>query len=101
LIKPGGENVYPAEVETVIREIPGVSAVCVFGVPDAQWGEAIKAVVESSESGLSANQVIDHVAGRIARYKRPKWVVFTDALPKTDAHEVDREAVKSRWGHEA
>jgi long-chain acyl-CoA synthetase len=101
LIKPGGENVYPAEVETVIMEIPGVNAVCVFGVPDAQWGEAIKAVVESSESGLSANQVIDHVAGRIARYKRPKWVVFTDALPKTDAHEVDREAVKSRWGHEA
>ena len=47
LIKPGGENVYPAEVETVIMEIPGVSAVCVFGVPDAQWGEAIKAVVES------------------------------------------------------
>ena len=101
LIKPGGENVYPAEVETVIMEIPGVNAVCVFGVPDAQWGEAIKAVVESSDGGLSANQVIDHVAGRIARYKRPKWVVFTDALPKTDAHEVDREAVKSRWGHEA
>ena len=101
LIKPGGENVYPAEVETVIMEIPGVSAVCVFGVPDAQWGEAIKAVVESGASGVSAEQVIDHVAGRIARYKKPKWVEFTDALPRTDAHEVDREAVKARWGEEA
>ena len=100
LIKPGGENVYPAEVETVIMEMPGVSAVCVFGVPDAQWGEAIKAVVESRDGGLSADQVIDHVAAKIARYKKPKWVEFTDALPRTDADAVDREAVKSRWGQE-
>lgn len=100
LVKPGGENVYPAEVETVIMEIPGVSAVCVFGVPDAQWGEAIKAVVESDDRGVSAEQVIDHVADRIARYKKPKWVEFTDALPRTDTREVDREAVKSRWGQE-
>ena len=98
MIKPGGENVYPAEVETIIMELPGVSAVCVFGVPDAQWGEAIKAVVECGDSALSAEQVIDHVASRIARYKKPKWVVFTDALPRADADEVDREAVKSRWG---
>ena len=101
LIKPGGENVYPAEVETVIMEIPGVSAACVFGVPDAQWGEAIKAVVESGDGGLSAGRIIDHVAGRIARYKKPKWVEFTNALPRTDADAVDREAVKSRWGQEA
>ncbi len=101
LIKPGGENVYPAEVETVIMEMPGVSAVCVFGVPDAQWGEAIKAVVESGDGDLSAEQVIDHVAGRIARYKKPKWVVLTDTLPRAGTHEVDREAVKSRWGQEA
>ena len=100
LIKPGGENVYPAEVETIIMEIPGVRAVCVFGVPDAQWGEAIKAVVEGEAGKLSAEQVIDHVAGRIARYKKPKWVAFTDALPRTDADTVDREAVKSRWGQE-
>lgn len=100
LIKPGGENVYPAEVETVIMEIPGVNAVCVFGVPDAQWGEAIKAVVESGDSGVSAEQVINHVADRIARYKKPKWVAFTNALPRTNTHEVDRQAVKSRWGQE-
>ena len=101
LIKPGGENVYPAEVETVIMEMPGVSAACVFGVPDAQWGEAIKAVVESGDRDLTGEQVIDHVAGRIARYKKPKWVEFTDALPRTDTDGIDREAVKSRWGQEA
>ena len=98
LIKPGGENVYPAEVETVIMEIQGVSAVCVFGVPDAQWGEAIKAVVESQDGELVAAGVIDHVAARIARYKKPKWVEITAALPRSEGGAVDREAVKSRWG---
>ena len=100
LIKPGGENVYPAEVETVIMEIQRVSAVCVFGVPDAQWGEAIKAVVESEDSRLTAEQVIEHVASRIARYKKPKWVEITAALPRKDSDDIDREAVKSRWGNE-
>ena len=100
LIKPGGENVYPAEVETVIMEIPGVRAVCVFGVPDAQWGEAIKAVVESDDRGLTAERVIDHVAARIARYKKPKWVDLTEALPRKADDGVDREAVKSRWGQQ-
>ncbi|MCB1743239.1 MAG: AMP-binding protein [Gammaproteobacteria bacterium] len=98
LIKPGGENVYPAEVETVIMELEAVGAVCVFGVADQTWGEAIKAVVQSSDPTLKAEQVIEHVASRIARFKRPKHVVFVDSLPTDDTGAVDREAVKSRWG---
>jgi long-chain acyl-CoA synthetase len=99
LIKPGGENVYPAEVEAVIMELDGVTGVCVFGVADAQWGEAIVAVVETAPYvSLPAEHVIDHVGRRIARFKRPKWVVFTDVLPKTDEGTVDRETVKSTWG---
>ncbi|MEE8555481.1 MAG: AMP-binding protein [bacterium] len=98
LIKPGGENVYPAEVESVIAEIDGVGAVCVFGIPDQQWGEAIKAVVEvESPGGWAPEKVIDHVAGRIARFKKPKWVEFTDSLPKGEDGAVDREAVKDKW----
>jgi long-chain acyl-CoA synthetase len=99
LIKPGGENVYPAEVETVILQLPGVSAVCVYGIPDPQWGEAIKAVVEvKGKPGYSAQQVMDHVGGKIARFKRPKVVVFTDALPRGAGGAVDRGAVKAQWG---
>ncbi len=96
LIKPGGENVYPAEVESVIMELPRVTGVCVFGVPDVQWGEAIKAVVET-QGMLTGKQVIDHVAARIARFKKPKWVAFTGSLPRTAEGAVDREAVKERW----
>jgi long-chain acyl-CoA synthetase len=99
LIKPGGENVYPAEVETVIVQMDGVSGVCVYGIPDARWGEAIKAVVEVKAAGRhTAQQVGDFVASKIARFKRPHAVAFTDALPRTPDGAVDREAVKARWG---
>ena len=100
LIKPGGENVYPAEVETVIMQMPGVSGVCVYGIPDERWGEAVKAVVEVKGSGShTAQEVGEFVAARIARFKRPHVVAFTDALPRTADGAVDREAVKTTWGN--
>src|SRR5499433_322704 len=99
LIKPGGENVYPAEVETVIMQMAGVSGVCVYGVPDVKWGEAIKAVVEvKAGAAPTAQQVGDFVGERIARFKRPQVVVFTDALPRGADGAVDRDAVKAKWG---
>jgi acyl-CoA synthetase (AMP-forming)/AMP-acid ligase II len=100
LIKPGGENVYPAEVETVIMQMADVTGVCVYGVPDAKWGEAIKAVVET-KTGCTPQQVIDFVGSKIARFKRPHAVVFTDALPRGADGTVDRDAVKARWGDRA
>ena len=99
LIKPGGENVYPAEVETVVVQMPGVTGVCVYGVPDPRWGEAVKAVVEvKAGAAPTAQQVGDFVGERIARFKRPQIVVFTDALPRGADGAVDRDAVKARWG---
>ncbi|MGH7389412.1 MAG: AMP-binding protein [Candidatus Rokuibacteriota bacterium] len=98
LIKPGGENVYPAEVETVIMQMTGVSGVCVYGIPDPRWGEAIKAVVEVKAGQHTAQQVSDFVASKIARYKKPHVVAFTDALPRTAEGAVDRERVKATWG---
>jgi long-chain acyl-CoA synthetase len=99
LIKPGGENVYPAEVETVIMQLTGVSGVCVYGIPDAKWGEAIKAVVEVKPvSQFTAQQVSDFVGSKIARFKRPHAVAFTEALPRTAEGAVDRDAVKAKWG---
>jgi long-chain acyl-CoA synthetase len=102
LIKPGGENVYPAEVETIIMQMDGVSGVCVYGIPDAKWGEAIKAVVEVRTAGrYTAQQVSDFVASKIARFKRPHVVVFADALARSAEGGVDREAVKTKWGSAA
>ena len=98
LIKPGGENVYPAEVERVILEHPAVAQTVVIGVPDPKWKEGIKAVcmLEPGQS-LTASELIEFVGQRIARYKKPQYVEFVASLPEKDG-TIDRQAVKIRYG---
>ncbi|MCL5808981.1 MAG: AMP-binding protein [Deltaproteobacteria bacterium] len=99
LIKPGGENVYPVEVEKVIMEHPGIREVSVIGVPDPKFGEGIKAVcVLNPGARLSERELIDFVAGRIARYKKPGYVAFVDTLPKKEDGSIDRQMVKAQYG---
>ena len=70
-----------------------------FGVPDAQWGEAIKAVCVCKPGvTVTAQQIVDFVGGRIARYKRPKYVEFVGVMPKTAAGTIDRSKVKEVHG---
>jgi long-chain acyl-CoA synthetase len=101
LIKPGGENVYPAEVEAAILEHPAVAETVVIGVPDPKWKEGIKAVcVLHSDRELDAEALVQFVGERIARYKKPQYVEFVAELPKTADGAIDRGAVKSRYGAE-
>ncbi len=98
LIKPGGENVYPAEVEGVILQHPAIEAVSVIGVPDPKFGEGVKAVCVCKAGGsLSAAELIEFVGSRIARYKKPGYVEFVETLPMKDGR-IDREAVKQLYG---
>lgn len=99
LIKPGGENVYPAEVEKAILEHPCVKEVCVFGVPDTQWGEAIKAIcVLKRGVTLGKAELIEFVASKIARYKKPKYIDFVSQLPRTNEDLIDRKKAKATFG---
>jgi len=99
LIKPGGENVYPAEVEKIILQNPEVAEVAVIGVKDLEWGEAIKAVcVPKPGNSLTPQELIDFVASRIARFKKPKYIEFVPALPKCPDGSLDRERVKTFYG---
>ena len=99
LIKPGGENVYPAEVEKALLGHPSVEEVCVIGVPDEQWGEAIKAVcVLKGGETVEESELIEFVASRIARYKKPRHVVFVPGIPKKPDGGVDRARVKGLYG---
>jgi len=99
LIKPGGENVYPAEVEKVILDHPAIEKTVVFGVPDPKWKEGIKAVCTLKEGHtLTDKALIDFVGERIARYKKPQYVEFVDALPLLPDGSVDRAKVKSLYG---
>lgn len=99
LIKPGGENVYPAEVEKVVLEHPDVMDVCVIGVPDPKFGEGIKAVCAVKPgSSPDADEIVEFVAQRIARYKKPRYVDFTDSLPKNKDGSTNRDEVKKLFG---
>jgi long-chain acyl-CoA synthetase len=94
LIISGGENVYPAEVETVLRRHPDVADVAVFGLPDDRWGEVVAAAVVRRAAGLSADDLIDFTDGRLAGYKRPRTVRFVDELPRNSAGKVLRRVLR-------
>jgi acyl-CoA synthetase (AMP-forming)/AMP-acid ligase II len=101
LIKPGGENVYPAEVERVILQHPAVERVVVFGVPDPKWKEGIKAVCQLKKGeSLEAQELISFVGERIARFKRPQFVEFVTDLPLLDNGLPDRVKVKGLYGQQ-
>lgn len=83
MIKSGAENIYPAEVERALKSHPAVADAAVIGVPDEQWHQAVKAVVAlRPDASATADELIDHVKGVVASYKKPKHVVFVDAVPK-------------------
>ena len=99
LIKPGGENVYPAEVEKVILQHPAVVGTVVIGVPDPKWKEGIKAVCQLKEGEkLKPQDLIDFVGQRIARFKKPQYVEFVDELPLLEDGSPDRATVKELYG---
>jgi len=91
----GGENVYPAEVENVIFQMPQVADVAVVGVPDPRWQEVGKAAVVVKEGmTLSEQQVVAFCQGRLARYKIPKSVIFVQQLPRNPAGKVLKQQVR-------
>ena len=93
----GGENVYPAEVENVIYQLPQVGEAAVIGVADARWGEVGRAfVVLKPEQRLSADAIIAHCQAQIARYKVPKSVIFIDKLPRNAAGKVVKDELRRR-----
>ena len=101
LIKPGGENVYPAEVEKAILEHPAVEKTVVFGVPDPKWKEGIKAVcLLKAVETLEPKALIDFVGNRIARFKKPQYVEFITDLPVLEDGSPDRAKIKELYGGE-
>ncbi len=99
MIVSGGENIYPAEVESALFGHPAIADVAVIGVPDEQWGEAVKAiVVKKPGASVSAKELIDFARERIAGYKVPRSVDFVDALPRNPSGKIlKRELRKPYW----
>lgn len=97
LIKTGGENVYPAEVDAVFAEMPEVADAGCCGVPDKQWGEAVKAfVVLKPGMALSREEITARFKGKIAGYKRPRYIEFVDKLPRDPIGKLQRRELSVR-----
>jgi acyl-CoA synthetase (AMP-forming)/AMP-acid ligase II len=95
VIITGGENVSSREVEDVLSRHPAVDHVAVVGVPDPYWGEAICAVVVPTAGQTpSAEMLITHARAHLAGFKRPRHVVFVDAIPLTSNGKVSKDAVR-------
>ena len=96
MIISGGENIYPAEIERVIPELPQVADVAVIGIADDRWGEVPRAVVQVKEGAvLSEDEVIAHMQGRLARYKQPKAVRFLGAFPRTASGKIRKNELRA------
>jgi len=99
MIISGGENIYPAEVEALIADMPGVTGVAVIGIPDERWGEVPLAVLTVTEGAtIDTAAVRAHLDGQVARYKLPKEVVVIEALPRTASGKVIKAELRERFG---
>jgi long-chain acyl-CoA synthetase len=94
-----GFNVYPNEVESVVATHPGVLECAVIGVPDEEWGEAVKAVVVMKPGrSATAQEIVDTARKHLASYMKPRSVEFVDALPKAPTGKIlKRELRDPHW----
>ncbi|MEW5921120.1 MAG: AMP-binding protein [Bacillota bacterium] len=104
MIITGGENVFPSEVESIVASHPAVKDVAVIGVPDAKWGETVKAVVilhqgYKPDAGM-AKEIMEHCKGKIAGYKRPKSVDFIndEEMPRTATGKILHRVLREKYG---
>ena len=98
MIVSGAENIYPAEVESVLYAHPDVSDVAVIGVPDEKWGEAVKAlVVKKTDSALNAEELIQFYRESIAGYKLPKTVDFVAQLPRNASGKLLKKEIRKPY----
>lgn len=98
LIVSGGENIYPAEVEDVLRKHPAVAEVVVLGLADASWGQAVAAVVELRVGrSASAADIIAFSRQLLAGYKIPRRIAFTPTLPRTASGKIQRREARKAF----
>jgi long-chain acyl-CoA synthetase len=102
MVISGGVNIYPAEIESVLYEHPAVLDVAVIGVPNEDWGEELKAVVQLQPGATaSAADLVDFCVHRLADYKRPRSVDFVDELPRNPSGKLLKRELRQRYWGEA
>jgi fatty-acyl-CoA synthase len=99
MIKSGGENIYPAEIEDFLHNHPDILEAVVIPVPDPKWGEVGCAVVaRKPKTNLDEDHLVQWMKDRMAHFKVPKTIVFVDSLPKTGAKKIDKVMLIDKYG---
>lgn len=99
MIISGGENIYPAEVESVLHAHPAIAEAALIGVPDSKWGEVGRAIlVTHPNAHPSQEELVDFCLARLAKFKIPKSFAVVDALPKTAAGKIDKKLLIEQYG---
>ena len=102
MVKPGGENVYTPEIESVIMAHPEILEIAVIGVPHEKWCETIRAVATRREgSSLTEQQLIEWCRDRMTHFKCPTSVVFVEALPKGGTGKIQKNVLREKYGSAA
>ena len=97
MIISGGENVYPAEIEGVLMRHDGVADAAVIGQPSERWGESPLAIVVAADAELNEDAVLAHCRDKLARYKQPSQVVFTDAIPRNPSGKILKRVLRDTF----
>jgi long-chain acyl-CoA synthetase len=102
MVISGGVNIYPAEIEAALLAMPAVGDCAVFGIPDAEFGEALAAAIELRQGQrASAEDVQAFLRGRIANYKVPRIVTFHDALPREESGKIFKRRLREPYWRNA
>jgi fatty-acyl-CoA synthase len=95
----GGENVYPAEVESVLHQLDAIAEAAVIGIPNEQWGEVGMAIVALKPGhSLGAAEIHAHCAANLARFKCPRLIEFVDALPRNATGKIHKPTLRQNFG---
>ncbi|HAM47673.1 MAG TPA: long-chain fatty acid--CoA ligase, partial [Alphaproteobacteria bacterium] len=98
MVISGGVNIYPAEIEAVLINCPGVHDCAVFGIPDTEFGESLMAAIECEPgAALSEDALRDWLDGRVTRFKIPRHFTFHDKLPREDSGKIFKRKLRDPY----
>jgi long-chain acyl-CoA synthetase len=102
MVISGGVNIYPAETEAVLSELPGVRDCAVFGIPDEEYGESLAAHIETDDDArLTEDDVRTFLRSRLAGFKVPKLIVFDDALPREESGKLFKRRIRDTYWNDS
>ena len=97
MIISGGENVYPAEVESVLQTHPDINEAAVIGLQSTKWGESPLAIVVRNNETLTKAEVLNYCEGKLANFKRPKDAVFVEEIPRNPSGKILKRVLREQF----